>query len=141
MTVWVVVLVLGAWSPLAAGDFDGSELLQCRSSDGVQLYRDGAPQPFQPESVGLPRIFIIDFKHKEIKPTNQSVVRRRSKIKRFERVESKVVLQGTEEGVEGVDDAVGWTMALAQDDGRFVITASGGDVGYIVFGSCRPAAP
>lgn len=141
LMVWVGVMVIGYGQLATAGDFDGSKTLQCETSHGVQHYRDGDPQPFHPESAGLPQTFIVDFKHKEIKPTRQSVVRRRSKIKRIGRVEEKIVLQGAEDGVEGVDDGVGWTMALAQGNGRFVIAASGSDVGYIVFGRCRLEIP
>jgi hypothetical protein len=84
---------------------------------------------------------VIDFKDKLIRPTNDSVVQRRSKIKRLEPIEDKLMLQGAEDGVEGVDDGVGWSMAIEQETGRFVITASGGNVGYVVFGQCTVESP
>ena len=135
------VIVLGYCQQSVAGDFDGSGSLQCKTAEGIQYHQKGGPQPFHPESVGLPHTFMIDFANKEIRPTRQSVIRRRSEIKRIERVEDKIMLQGAEGGVEGVDDGVGWTLALVQDTGQFVITASGGNMGYIVFGHCRLAAP
>ncbi len=137
LILWVAVIVLGYCQLSAAGDYDGSKSLQCKTSEGVQFHKNGGPQPFNPESVGLPKTFIIDFDLKEIRPTRQSVVQRRSKIKRIERVEDKIMLQGAEDGVEGVDDGVGWTLALVQGTGRFVISASGDDIGYIVFGGCQ----
>ena len=139
--LWAAVIVLGYCQSSVAGGFDGSKSLQCKTSEGIQYHQSGDPRPFHPESVGLPQTFIIDFARKELLPTRQSVIRRRSKIKRIERVEDKVMLQGAEDGVEGVDDGVGWTLALVQGTGRFVITASGGNAGYIVFGHCRLAAP
>lgn len=141
MMVWLAMMVMWHGPPANAGDFDGSKDLQCNTTDGVQYHQNGGHQPFHPESVGLPQIFIIDFKQNVIRPTRQSVIRKRSKIKRIERVEDKIMLQGAEDGMEGVQDGVGWTMALVQDSGRFVITASGGDLGYIVFGRCKVASP
>ena len=139
--LWVAMIVLGYCQQSVAGDFDGSKSLQCKTSEGIQYHQNGESQPFRPESVGVPQAFIIDFDHEEIRPTRQSVIQRRSKIKRVEHVEDKIMLQGAEDGIEGVDDGVGWTLALVQGTGRFVITASGGNVGYIVFGHCRLAAP
>lgn len=120
-------LFLSLACPLAvAGNFNGTKSLICSVKDGVEVYRNGRPQPFYPESVGLPEKFIIDFKNKLIRPTKDSVIQRRSRIKRMERIEEKTILQGVEDGVEGVDDGVGWSMAIYQKTGRFVITASGG---------------
>ncbi len=134
---WLGVLILGGSQLSAAGGFDGSNNLHCKTSDGIQYHYSGGAQPFHPESVGLPQAFIIDFIGKEIRPTRESVVRRRSQIKRIERVEDKIMLQGAEDGIEGVNDGVGWTLALVQGSGRFIITASGSDVGYVVSGQCR----
>lgn len=142
LTIALMSLFLSLACPLAvAGNFNGTKSLICSVKDGVEVYRNGRPQPFYPESVGLPEKFIIDFKNKLIRPTKDSVIQRRSRIKRMERIEEKTILQGVEDGVEGVDDGVGWSMAIYQKTGRFVITASGGDVGYIVFGSCRVSTP
>lgn len=132
--VWV--LVCGSCQPASAGDFDGTKALMCTCGDGLEYHRSGGQNPFNPESVGLPKTFVVDFKSKLIRPTRDSVVQRRSKIKRTQRIEEKLVLQGAEDGVEGVDDGVGWSMAIEQGAGGFVITASGSHVGYIVFGRC-----
>lgn len=138
---FIGVMALGCSQLSVAGDFDGGRALQCKTTEGVQYHRNGNPQPFHPESVGLPESFIVDFKQKAIRPTRQSVIRKRSKIKRVEPIEDKIMLQGVDEGVEGVNDGVGWTMSLRKKNGHFVITASGGDLGYIVFGRCRASVP
>jgi len=122
--------------PASAGDFDGTKRLICATGKGMEYHRQGNQRTFNPESAGLPTKFFIFFDLRLILPDQDSVVQRRSKIKRMETIENKLILQGAEDGVEGVDDGVGWTMALNQESGLFVITASGGDLGYIVFGSC-----
>ena len=59
-----------------------------------------------------------------------------SKIRKIAHVENKIILLGAEDGVEGVDDGVGWAMAISRDTGRFTVSAAGQGVGYIVFGVC-----
>ena len=41
-----------------------------------------------------------------------------------------------EDGVEGVRDGLGWTIASTEDSGDFILTASGHDVAFVVFGAC-----
>ena len=36
-------------------------------------------------------------------------------------------------------DGVGWTVALAEDERRLVLTAAGDAVAYVAFGACLPA--
>jgi hypothetical protein len=125
-------------SPVAAGGLDGSASLLCQSDEGREYHAGGELKPFNPESVGLAKTFVIDFKQGIVKPTMDSYVRRRSRIKQVAHVENKVILLGAEDGVEGVDDGVGWAAAISKDSGRFTISAAGQDVGYIVFGRCTP---
>ena len=42
------------------------------------------------------------------------------------------------DGVEGVRDGLGWTLAIAEDTGKAVLTASGDKVGFVIFGACTP---
>ena len=121
-----------------AGSFDGSQSLLCSVDNGRQYHAGGQTRPFDPESVGLPRVFVIDFDGRRILPTKDSVVRRQTRIKRSEHIENKMILQGADDGVEGVDDGIGWSMAVEKSSGRFVIGAAGDKVGYVVFGSCKP---
>lgn len=125
-------------NPVAAGGLDGSTLLLCQSDEGREYHAGGEIKPFNPESVGLAKKFVIDFKQGIVKPTRDSYVQRRSRIKLVAHVENKVILLGAEDGVEGVDDGVGWAAAISRDSGRFTISAAGQGVGYIVFGSCTP---
>ena len=122
---------------LLSADFNSKGLWLGMVHKGVEYHLGGRPVDFDPESVGLPRKFIIDFNSKIIKPTKDSVVQRRSKIKHIKHIENKVILQGVNDGVEGVNDGIGWSMSISKKTGKFVITASGDKVGYIVFGICR----
>jgi hypothetical protein len=56
----------------------------------------------------------------------------------MEHIEGKVVLQGAEGGIAGVRDGLGWTLAISEETGRAILTASGEEVGFVVFGACIP---
>jgi hypothetical protein len=122
---------------ILSADFTSKGLWLGIVNKGVEYHLGGRPVDFNPESVGLPRKFIVDFSSKMIRPTKDSVVQKRSKIMQIKHIENKVILQGVNDGVEGVNDGIGWSMSISKKTGKFVISASGDRVGYIVFGICR----
>jgi hypothetical protein len=128
--------LLGWLNPVAAGGLEASQSLLCQTVEGREYHAGGQIKPFNPESVGLAKRFIIDFKQGIVKPTADSYVHRRSRIQKIAHIENKIILLGAEDGIEGVDDGIGWAAAIARDTGRFTISAAGRDVGYIVFGIC-----
>ena len=65
------------------------------------------------------------------------MVRRISKIKDVAHIENKIILQGIEEGVENVEDALAWSITISKKTGRVILSASGDGVAYVVFGSCK----
>ncbi len=78
----------------------------------------------------------VDFKEKKLIGIQQSKKGPPSPIERMERVDGKLILQGAEDGVEGVRDGLGWTLAISEEIGRMVLTASGDNVGFVIFGAC-----
>jgi hypothetical protein len=56
----------------------------------------------------------------------------------MERVDDKLILQGAEDGVENVRDGLGWTVAISEETGKAILTASGEQVAFVVFGACLP---
>ncbi|MCP4148938.1 MAG: hypothetical protein GY757_14420, partial [bacterium] len=48
------------------------------------------------------------------------------------------IIQGAEDGYESVRDGLGWTIAIAESSGKVVMTASGEQVAFVVFGACLP---
>jgi hypothetical protein len=98
-----------------AGDFDGSKPLLCAVIDVVECGSGGKCQQVTAEDVGIPRFLTI---------------------KNSEHIDGKLILQGAEDGIEGVRDGVGWSLAIAEESGKMVLTASGDEVGFVVFGAC-----
>ena len=124
--------------PVLAGDFDGSRPLLGATIKIFECTEDRGCSEVALEDVGVPRFFIIDFSEKVIRPTKEMGVDKVSRIERMEQVDGKLILQGAEDGIEGVRDGVGWTIAISETTGKLILTASGEGVAFVAYGACTP---
>ena len=138
-------IVLGSlftlFTPVAAlsGDFEGSNPLLCAAVKVLECTAAEGCVEVLPAEVNAPQFFRIDFRANTISVTRADGGSRSTDIERVEHVDGKLILQGAEEGIEGVRDGLGWTLAIREDNGRAVLTTSGDDVAFIIFGACtRP---
>ena len=121
-----------------ADDFDGSRPLLFSVISVMECTPDDGCRAVTIDSADLPRFLKIDLNEKTIGPASESDTRPASTIERMERVDGKLILQGAEDGYESVRDGLGWTIAIAEGTGRVVMTASGDQVAFVVFGACHP---
>jgi hypothetical protein len=136
--IWIVCLALGlvmAASVAGAGDFDGTRplliavnrVMECTPADGCR--------EITPASVQLPQFLRIDFAAKAILPARAADNFPPSTIERTEVVDGKLILQGAEDGYEKMRDGLGWSMSISAETGQVVLTASGDQVAFVVFGA------
>ena len=78
--VFLVCLIVAPLSALA-GDFDGSKSLSGSVDKILEIYPSRINNDADPDTVGLPRNFFIDFKKQTVRPSKDSVIRKTSKIK------------------------------------------------------------
>jgi len=121
-----------------ANDFDGSRPLLFSVISAMECTPDDGCRAVTIESLDLPRFLKIDLNKKTIDPVSESDTRPGSVIERMERVDGKLILQGAEDGYASVRDGLGWTIAIAEGTGKVVMTASGDQVAFVVFGACLP---
>ena len=93
-----------------AGDFDGSKPLAGVIGKIIEINQYKIIDNVDPDTVGLPNKFLIDFNSKTLRPSKDSLVRRTIKFKSLEHIENKMVMQGVDEGVNGVDDGLAWSL-------------------------------
>lgn len=121
-----------------AEDFDGSRSLLCATMDVVECLPGGNCQRVTHDSIDVPKFVIINFKDNNLSIPGAPKNRPPSKIERTESVDGKLILQGAEDGIEGVRDGLGWTIAISEQTGDMVFSASGEQVAFVVFGACTP---
>jgi hypothetical protein len=131
----VMIICVFSFSAVA-GDFDGSKELICAVMDLVECQPGGKCQQVTTEEVGIPNFLRIDFKEKKISATFTDGSKKSSTIENSEKIDGKVIIQGAEDGIEGVRDGVGWSLAISEETGKTVLTASGDEVGFVIFGAC-----
>ena len=132
----VMLLILAVPFTVFAGSFDGSKNLLCAPQSAVECGPDGSCQQVSPTSVNLPDFFQIDFKAKMITRVTGSEKHKGSKIDNMEVLDSKLILQGADDGVENVRDGLAWSMTIAQDTGKLVASAAGDGEAFVIFGAC-----
>ena len=139
--IWIVCVLLCSIieaSAVGAGDFDGTRPLLVSVIRVVECVPDGACREVTPASVELPQFMKIDFTNKTIRPAAAGDKAPATTIERQEVVDGKLILQGTEDGYEKMRDGLGWTMAISEATGQVVLTASGEQVAFVVFGASIP---
>ena len=137
MALIVFFIYVGSLTAFA-GDFDGSGPLMCSTADLFECLPGGNCQRVTHDNINASKFLKINFKEKSISKPDVGEKRPNSMIERVEHVDGKLILQGAEDGIEGIRDGLGWTMAISEDSGNMVLTGSGDQVGFVIFGACTP---
>jgi hypothetical protein len=104
----------------------------------IECTPDGTCREVSPASIQLPQFLQIDFTNKTIRPAAADDKTPATTIERQEVVDGKLILQGAEDGYEKIRDGLGWTMSISEGTGQVVLTASGEQVAFVVFGASIP---
>jgi hypothetical protein len=135
----MAAIVLGITSlNVMAGDFNGQTPLVGNTGKIIEINRYKISADVDPDTVGLPRQFVIDFEAKQLRPSKESRVTKNIRFKKVVHIENKLIVQGVDEGIEGVADGLAWSLTISKDNGKAVLSASGDGVAYVVFGECAP---
>lgn len=119
-----------------AGDFDGSKPMVCTVIEANECLMGEGCKAVAPADVNLPRYLWIDVAKKTVQSAKGGDAARKSPIEGVKRFDSKLILQGAEDGQEGVRDGFGWSLAIMEDTGQVVLSASGDLFAVTAFGAC-----
>jgi hypothetical protein len=137
--MFVLLGTMIAVSAPGAGDFDGSKPLLISIIRVIECTPDGTCNEVTPASAELPQFMKVDFTNKTIRPaTGDDKMTKHTSIERQEVVDGKLILQGAEDGYDKMRDGLGWTMAISEENGQVVLTASGDQVAFVIFGASLP---
>jgi hypothetical protein len=119
--------------PLQAPAFmiDGTKPIICSFSSAFACDSIMGCERTLAEDLNLPRFFKVDFKNSKIIGLGAGVqggAKKETPIKSIQHVDNLLVLQGVE--------IRAWSMAITDDTGKMVLTGSGDDEGFALFGDC-----
>lgn len=136
----LVFIALMGFVASASADsyFDGSKPLICTVH---QLYECSPPndcRPVTPDQIDAPAHLDIDFKKKVVTRAGVDSPQK-SPIENIEtRVDGKLIIQGIEDGQEGVRDGAGWSISIMDPEGTMVLSASADGFAVVGLGACAP---
>ena len=122
---------------VAAADFDGSKPLLCASMELQECIPGVGCERVTSTSINAAEFFRIDVKKKTIIVSARNQSRPPQKIESSAKTDDLLVIQGSDNGVEGVrEDGLAYSIAIDKISGKMVLTASGDEVAFVIFGSC-----
>ena len=133
---FIVLLVMFMPFSVMAGDFDGSNPLLFASQEVYECSSKSGCKEIEAVDINLPSFLIINFKQKKITATRETERKEITKIERIERKDGMLYLQGAEDGYGGLEDGVGWTLAIEEDSGKGVLTGAMPGAAFVIFGVC-----
>lgn len=134
-TVLLAVCLLQA-NLTVAGDFDGSKTLFCANQTVNECLPSQRCRMVAPQSVNLPNFFNVDAGNKVLTGKHDGGIDASTPVERSEHLDGKLILQGGDDGIEGVADGTGWTMVIDENTGKMSMTASGNGYVVVAFGAC-----
>ncbi len=135
--IFSIALLLILCIPVAtwAADFDGSRPILCSVVTVIEC-TPSVDRTVTADSVGMPQFIMVDAARKKVWPAMDKERKQTSEIKRVERIGGKLILQGADEGIDKKREAVSWTATISEETGKFILTAAGEQVAFVVFGAC-----
>ena len=118
-------------TPLMA--LDMSEPVLCATTQVFECVDGSGCNSALPEAVNAPTFFRVDTKKKQLRIFKDAPP---TKIVSVSNIESRIVLQGAEDGSSERPDGGGWTLSIESQTGRFVATIAVAQASITLFGAC-----
>jgi len=130
----VAVGLFGATAALA--DFDGSKPLICSLAQLIECDYGAECMSVTAESIDAPDFVELDFKKKKFISTTAGERMEPDDIISVRDLENHLIAQGAQGSTRF--DPLGWSISINKTTGNAVLTASGDDAGFVIFGACMP---
>jgi hypothetical protein len=120
---------------VSADEYKGVNNFICASASIMECVPLDGCKAVSADAVSAPRFIEVDVKAKTLSARFADGTRA-SRVEHSEFVDGKLFLQGIEDGSEKERDGIGWTLAVSEDRGDMVLTGSGDNVAFVIFGAC-----
>jgi len=135
----VFAALMGFVATASAADyFDGKKPLLCSVYQLFECDHPNHCRAVTPEQIDGFSHLNIDFAKKRVTRTGGDS-EQQSPIESMEnRVDGKLIIQGIEDGQEGVRDGAGWTISIMNPEGTMVLAVAGDGFAVVGLGACVP---
>ncbi|MDJ0860964.1 MAG: hypothetical protein QNJ87_15360 [Gammaproteobacteria bacterium] len=135
ITCSLAFLATSAW---AVDYFDGKRPLLCSIYQLFECDPPNACQAVTPADINGVSHLDVDFGKKLITRAGTDSPQQ-SKIRDVETgVDGKLIIQGVEDGQEGVRDGAGWSISIMSPEGTMVMAVAGDGFAVVGLGACVP---
>ena len=136
--ILVPVLMVLSLNAFADDSFyDGKDTLLCSVMNTRQCELDGC-RLVDIQDIDVPRHILADFKKKRMTSTRYSGVNAETAIGSVTRMDNRLFLSGVDENAEALEDALSWTMVIADPTGMMTLTIAAEELAFVSFGACVP---
>lgn len=118
-----------------AAAFDGSESLICSLGQVIECDYGSDCVGTTNESVDAPDFIKLNFDKNEIVASYAGEDGASDDINVVD-LDNHLIVQGVQGTSAYTGDALGWSMSINQTTGRMVLTGSGVNTGFVIFGAC-----
>ena len=119
-----------------AANFGSEKPFLCAIQSISECVSGQACQGVTTAAVNLPDFFVVNPVAKFLGATTADGAQRTTPIERSELIDGKFVVQGADDGVEGVRDGLAWSMAIDETSGKLALSAVGDSFALVAFGAC-----
>lgn len=113
-----------------------SREILCSAVNVTQCQADADCESQSTLAADVPLFLRLDLNEKTVETTTRGGRKNTTVITGMSLSDGLLLLQGVEPAVKDERSAIGWTISLDESTGGMVITASGRDVSYALFGGC-----
>ena len=128
VTIFIVLSFLVP-TQFAIAERDTSAPLLCSVINVAEYTHYAGCFEGQADVFDLPQFIRIDLQNKTIREVGENTRKRTSTINNFKRMDTKLIMQGIENGRS-------WSVIVEEETGKMTATASDEVVGFIIFGAC-----
>jgi len=122
----------------SAADFDGSETLICSLAVVNECDAGSECRVVANTNVDAPDFMKFNVRKKKLTAITAGVESSSDDIDNVMNLSRYLVLQGVQGGAEGAADSLAWSVTINHETGQMVISASGEDAAFVVYGKCAP---
>ena len=134
----VLPLALSMGTTAIAEDLNDSQRLICSTAEVYECTLDLGCQDISADTANIPPLLHVDYAAGKIIGRLDDGSEVTSNARHKEVLESKLIMQGVEQGHEGGRDGSAWSLAITMDSAELVLSFSTDESGFVVLGSCEP---